>query len=53
MAACRMDLRLHKNPYGTILHIVIILAKPQDLKKREDFETKAGDLGVIPLKMSN
>lgn len=34
MAACRMDLRLHKNPYGTILHIVIILAKPQDLKKK-------------------
>lgn len=26
-------------------------SRPQ--KKREDFETKAGDLGVIPLKMSN
>lgn len=37
MAACRMDLRLHKNPYGTILQIVIILAEPQDLKKKGGF----------------
>lgn len=46
-----MNLRLHKKyHYVIILHIVIILAKPQDLTKRADFETKAGDLCVRPLK---